>query len=144
MCGVGDIAGSCLLLLLTQGYRVHGPVDFAHTTHDSLKIASVPVNILEASTDEFSYCNHLLDLQPRDRIVEAVELEDAVGFAVVADNRREHEILDVLERLQVVAFGQEVALRHPFEVVVVDGFSLAECHASQSLIGGDADHLIAV
>lgn len=77
-------------------------------------------------------------------MLEAVELDDAVRFAIVADNGQNQEVADVFVRLYVVRLWLEVLLVRFLKVIVVDCLGLAKGSASETLVGRNTDHLVSV
>ena len=101
---VGNTPNNDILLCLRLAHLVHGFGNLSHATHNSLQVAAISHHVLKASSEEFTYSDHLFDLKSGDRVMEAVELEDTVWFAIIANDRCQHEIFDVLECFQVVTF----------------------------------------
>lgn len=115
-----------IILLLAEGESFDRLAYLAHSSNDSLKIRIVQAHILEAASDEFSNGDHLFDLQACYCITEAVELENAVWFAIMPDHWHNYEVGDVFVSLEVVRRRVKVRLCHTLEIVVVDRLGLAE------------------
>ena len=141
---VEDLALLDVGILLPDHDLLHGLLDLSEGADHRLQVSIHQIDAVEASTDELAHGDELLDLHPRDRVLEAVELHDAIGGAIVANNGRDDEIRDVLVRLDVVRLRVELRLRHLVEAVEVHCLSLAEGCPCETLIRRDAHHVVPV
>ena len=85
--------------------------------HSTFQDSRLQRDIVNAASEELLHRYKSVDFQTRQVILEVEELDNSIGFAVVANQRHYYKVADVLETLDVVVFCREMVLVSAVELV---------------------------